>query len=236
MAEVYCPMKGVRKLLILNNYNHDIVGVEISSKKFITGELVEFGKDIVIIYDGKQLYYIPILHIQCIKKCTNSDLEGFQTPQTVSFINEDDSISYRKILNNAKGYFVEIYVTGRQSIHGYITNILNNYFVFYSPVYKTMFIPLNHLKWLIPYELNQTPYSLSNYSLPVNPEKVTLARTFEEQVKKYIGKIVVFDIGEDPNKIGKLQSFENNVVEIVTGREETVYWNFQHLKVFHTTE
>lgn len=236
MGYVHPAMKGVKNLLVSNNLNKDLIDVEISSKKYITGILLECGKDMIVIHNGKQLYYIPSLHIQCMKKSDNTEFETLQISSTIPFVNDDDSISYRKILNDAKGFFVEIYVTGKQSIHGYITSILNNYFVFYSPVYKTMFIPLNHLKWLIPYESNQTPYSLSNYSLPVNPDKITLARTFEEQLKKYVGKMIVFDIGDDPNKIGKLEKFENNVVGIVTGRGETVFWNFFHLKVFHTVE
>lgn len=236
MDDAHLAMKGVKYLVILDDYKGEYVDVEISSKKHLVGTLIEYSNDIVVIYSENQFYYVPSLHIQYMKKNNQPRAGTEQTPETIPFVDEDGTISYRKILNNAKGYFVEIYVTGKQSIHGYITSIMNNYFVFYSPVYKTMFIPLYHLKWLIPYDTDQTPYSLSNNSLPVNPEKVTLARTFEEQLKKYIGKIVVFDIGEEPYKIGKLQKFENNVVEIVTGREETIFWNFHHLKVFHTAE
>jgi hypothetical protein len=218
----------------LKQYLNKVIEVEISSKKLLIGILVEYGSDIVIIYGKDEFYYIPLMHIQSIKEC-KSNYENLGNPDKTPIDKNEQMISCRKILNNAKGLFVEIYVTGKQSIHGYITSVLNNYFVFYSPVYKLMYIPINHLKWLIPYQLNETPYSLTREHLPVNPINLTTARTFEEQLKKFEGKIVVFDLGETPNKIGMVKKFENSVVELVTGREETVFWNLNHLKIVHLT-
>lgn len=77
---------------------------------------------------------------------------------------------------------------------------MNDYFVFYSPVYKTMFISMNHVKWLIPYPQDAAPYSLSNQHLPVNPVSMPLARTFESQCERLENHIIVIDGGDNDEK------------------------------------
>ena len=57
----------------------------------------------------------------------------------------------------------------------HITGIMNNYFVFQSPVYKTMYISLNHLKWLIPYAQNDKPYGLDNHTITLQPNNELFA-------------------------------------------------------------
>jgi hypothetical protein len=227
-------VRGVEDMSFLKQYIGKIIEIEVSSKKSLVGVLVDYGSDIAILYGRNEFYYIPFMHIQSIKECKDNT-EDFGNPEKNPIDQNEQMISCRKILTNAKGIFVEIYVTGKQSIYGYITSVLNNYFVFYSPVYKTMYVPINHLKWLIPYHLNETPYALSKERLPLSPVNISNARTFEEQLKKFEGEIVVFDLGENPNKIGMVKKFENNIVELVTGREETVYWNLNHLKTVHLT-
>ncbi len=209
------------------------IKLEVSGKTMIQGLLVDLGLDIIVIYNGKEYLYIPHLHIQNIKLNLepNTELQG--TIPEIPLNDEDQIISYRKTLMNAKGRFVEIYVTGNKSIHGYITNILNDYFVFYSPVYKTMFISLNHLKWLIPYQTNLTPYTLGNELLPVKPTNIPLQRSLEDQLKKLEGNLVVFDLGDHPMKVGLLKEVQNNIVELVTAVGESVYWKVMHLKTIH---
>ena len=57
-------------------------------------------------------------------------------------------------------------LAGNAPIHGYVTSVMNDYIVFYSPVYKTVYISLKHLKWLIPYKENQVPYALNKMNSP----------------------------------------------------------------------
>lgn len=196
------------------------------------GILVDTGLDILVLFDGYKFIYFPIIHLQYLK-ASSPDEDVIEQPSESAPFNSDDQISYRKILNNAKGLFVEIYVCGNQSIHGYITSILNDYFVFYSPVYKTIFISLNHLKWLIPYTENNTPYSLDNKQLPVNPTKLTLSRTFDEQLKKLENQLVVFDIGDKANKAGLIKKINNNMIELISANGEKVYWRLHHIKTVH---
>ncbi|GAA3321424.1 hypothetical protein GCM10020331_037210 [Ectobacillus funiculus] len=98
-----------------------------------------------------------------------------------------------------------------------------------------MLISLQHLKWLIPYNLKKTPpYTLSNEKLPVIPAAAPLLRSFEEQVKKkWEGELVVFDIGEDPAKIGLVKKVRDSIIELVIAGGETVYLKLSHIKSAH---
>jgi hypothetical protein len=222
-------MNGIKNLLDKE------VDIEISGKTYFTGLLIDAGLDILVLFNGQEYLYIPLMHLHNISERTiksNEDL--IDKPQNkMPFQNENETISYRKILNNAKGQFLEIFVTGNRSIHGYITSVLNDYVVFYSPVYKTIYISMQHLKWLIPYSSTLTPYTLSNSVLPVVPTNIPLARSFEEQLKKYEGRLLVFDLGDNPTKVGLVNSINNNIVNLTTAGGQTVFWKLTHLKTVH---
>jgi hypothetical protein len=100
--------------------------------------------------------YLPLFHIKNTHINQNSD-EDIPSPDESPNLDSDEELSLRKVITLAKGVFTEIYVTGK-ALHGYIVSIMNNYFIFYSPVYKMMFIPINHLKWLIPYSSDNRPF------------------------------------------------------------------------------
>lgn len=213
-----------------DNYIGEQVELTASGNINLSGILVDTGANIIVLYDGKDFLYIPLVHVHYLD-FNSDDSESIAQPnQLPSWIQDNDSISLRKILYNAKGVFSEIFVTSNQSIHGYVTNVMNDYFTFFSPVHKTMFIPLQHLKWLIPYPHNHRPYSLSNENLPLTPSAIPASRTFEEQCKRHIGKVAVFDLGKHPNKVGKLVNVQNGYVEIVIARNKTIYTNLQHIK------
>lgn len=213
----------------LKNLMGKQVCLKISGEDQFFGILTDLGQDILVLYNGEYFLYIPLLHVHRISR--NNDMNSHVEKPSVSSIEEDvESISYRKMLTNAKGTFSEIYVTGNVSFHGYITSVLNDYFAFYSPVYKMMYISLNHLKWLIPYNQNTTPYTLSNEHLPVNPPNIPLLRSFEDQLQKLTGRLVVFDVGENPLKIGLLNKVNNNFVELVVASGDIVYLKINHIK------
>ena len=213
------------------------IKLEISGNKVLSGILIDIGSDLWVIYNGYDFLYIPIIHIQNWKFLKLDEIDDIITlsDEQSPIFNHNEEISLRKTLTAAKGIFTEIYVTSKQALHGYIISIMNNYFVFYSPIYKTMFISLNHLKWLIPYTNNQRPYGLSNANLPVNPTNITFARSFEVQIDKLIGNLIVFNIGENENVIGKVQGVKNNFVELITAKEDPVYLNLHHIKTVHMT-
>jgi hypothetical protein len=212
------------------------IKLEISGKKIISGLLVDIGSDLWVVFNGNDYLYIPIIHIQNWQFLKHDEIAEISfNDEPTPIYNHNEEISLRKTLTAAKGIFTEIYVTSKQALHGYIISIMNNYFVFYSPIYKTMFISLHHLKWLIPYTSNQRPYGLSNSSLPVNPSGHTFARSFEVQIEKCVGELIVFNIGENENVIGKVQGIKNNFVELISAKEDPVFVNMQHIKTVHMT-
>lgn len=207
------------------------IEVEISGGCFHKGILIDSGLDIIVLYEGKtnSFLYIPFVHIQRLKEINIWEDDIVYDPTSEKPI-ETEAISYRKTLMTAKSLFVKVYVTGEKSIHGYLTSIMNDYFVFNSPACKTMFVSMNHLKCLIPYPPNTTPYSLDNQHFPLNPPPASLARTFEDQLKKLENQLVILDSGDNPEKIGILQKVQNNKAIMITADGETVYRNIEHIK------
>lgn len=217
---------------MLEHFIDEQIYVEVSGHIVHKGILIATGTDIIVLFNGRDFLYIPIIHIQKINKKDDdtSDITPFEGVPDESL---NETISFRKILNNARGLFSEITIANNQSIHGYIVSVMNNYVVFYSPVYKTMYISLYHLKWLIPYNQQQSPYALSKEELPVHPFTIPLARSFEEQLKKLMNQIVVFDLGHDYNKIGQLKAIENSIVTLITARQLPSFINIRHIKTIH---
>ncbi|WP_035446389.1 hypothetical protein [Bacillus sp. UNC41MFS5] len=207
------------------------IEVEISGDVIHKGILIDAGLDIIVLYDGRtdSYLYIPFVHVQRLKETSLEEEYTSYNPPSEKPI-ESDVISFRKSLTIAKGLFVKIYVTGNKSIHGYIISIMNDYFVFHSPVYKTMFISMNHVKWLIPYPPNTIPYSLNKENLPLVPISTPLARSFDEQLKRLENQLVIIDGGEDTEKIGLLQKVRNNKLILITAEGETVCRNLEHIK------
>ena len=206
------------------------IEVEISGGNFHREILIDFGLDIIVLFDGRNntFLYIPFVHIQQLKEILMKE-DTFYDPPTEKPISSD-SISYRKILMSAKGLFVEIYVTGNKSIHGYLTSIMNDYFVFHSPAYKIMYLSMNHVKWLIPYPENTSPYSLINQNSPSKTGTTALSRSFEEQLKKLESQLIIIDGGYHEEKIGLLQKVQNNKMTLKISKGEKLYRNLEHIK------
>jgi hypothetical protein len=212
------------------------IEIEISGGNFYSGILVDCGLDIIVLYVGRsdRFYYIPTVHIQRVKEAkVDQNSVVYEPPLEKPLEPESQTISFRGILTNAKGRFVEVYVTGNKSIHGYLTSIMNNHFVFYSPIYKTVFISMDHVKWLIPYPEHSTPYSINNQTLPAAPASIPLARSFEDQCKKLENQLVVIDGGDSSEKIGFLQKVWNNQLTLITAERDIVYRNLEHVKTIH---
>ena len=91
-----------------------------------------------------------------------------------------------------------------------------------------------HLKWLIPYPENQTPFSMEREQLPVSPSVVPLSRSFEDQLQKLVGEIVIFDLGANPNKIGLLNKIQGQFAQLLIGKGESILLNTHHIKTVHS--
>ncbi|GMK41089.1 hypothetical protein PCCS19_41450 [Paenibacillus sp. CCS19] len=215
---------------------NSLIDLDISGKPAtLRGKLVDMGQDILVVHNGQQFVYVPIIHLQQMRPANLQDSNNaivFEVPET-PFEQANDPISYRKTLMNAKGMFSELYITGNQSIHGYLTSVMNDFFVFYSPVYHSVIVSLTHLKYLIPYSPNVTPYTLTPEQFPLKPSPLTLARTFDQQLRKLVGEFVILDLGENPNKIGVLKNVDQNMVELATAGGSSVYLHLDHVKTIH---
>ncbi len=195
---------------------------------------MDIGQDIIVIHDGRTFLYIPLLHLQRMTLTLPDEENKEPYARKKSASRKTGTFLFLPEYPPAyKGRFTEIFVTGDRSIHGYVTSVLNDYFVFFSPVYKTLFISMHHLKWLTPYSDEQTPYTLNSSELPVVPANVPLVRNFEEQLKRYVGKLIILDLGDIPNKVGLLQDVSDNILELTNADGDTVFWKLNHLKTMH---
>ncbi|WP_051591121.1 hypothetical protein [Bacillus sp. UNC438CL73TsuS30] len=212
------------------------IEVEITGGIFHRGILIDSGLDILVLYHEctHTFLYIPFVQIQRVKEINFIEEDLCCEPPYEKPI-DTEVISYRQILNNAKGLFVKAYVSGEKTINGYITSIMNDYVVFHSPAYKTMFISMNHLKWLIPYPPGTTPYKLDKQNQLLKPVSNQFARSFDVQLKKLENRLVILDYGDHPEKIGLLVKVQDNKATLVTDEGETVVWNLEHIKTIQVS-
>ncbi|MCZ2259997.1 DUF2642 domain-containing protein [Sporosarcina sp. G11-34] len=220
---------------IIQSLVKQVVQIEVSGKKIITGTLIDLGSDMIVLFTGKEFVYIPLNHVQSFKVDSDIEDEIEDPTEFPSFTTEDDkgNLSFGEVLTQAKDKFVEIYVTGGQSLHGCITSVMNNYFVFQSPIYKTMYITIEHLKWLIPYTKNEKPYGMDNHCVLLQKADKLLASNFAAHVESLKSELVVFNMGGDKSHIGKINNVDANIVEIQTARATSNYLNLDHIKTVH---
>ncbi len=226
------------------------VNVELSGNKCFNGIIADTGSDIIVLKEYALFYYIPLIHIQRLTLLTHcadgegvthageSSVQSIQAEDLGTFPIEhaENGISFRKILTQAKGHFLELYTSGNTTLHGYLTSIMSDYFVFHSPVYNTVYIALQHVKWLVPYPQDATPYSLPTDAISFHPVSIPVLRSFQDQCKKFEGNLVVFDCGDNPNKTGLLRHVDTtqHMVELVTANGQVFHWNLHHLKCVYT--
>lgn len=193
------------------------------------GLLVDFGKDIAVLDDGHYFLYIPLSHVKNIRLnvINNNFQSSLATP-----IASIGSLSYMDILEKAKELFVELSVVNNQSVHGYITKLLADYFIFYSPIYNTLLIPYEHVKFLSLGNSNQTYFSLSKQDvLAVDSKLESIFPNFNQQIASLAGKLVVFDLGNAAHKIGMLKEYKNNFIRLINATEEEIYINIEHVQI-----
>ena len=53
------------------------------------------------------------------------------------------------------------------------------------------------------------------------------------QIEKLKDQIVVFNMGESNNHIGKINNIEDQIIEIQTGRTQPFFLNLQYVKTLH---
>lgn len=214
---------------LLKQYLGHLIDVDILGDKMHTGILVDLGPDILVLTEESKYFYIPLYHVShlTLHPLLDTDLSVMK----ISSTSESAEITFPLILKHAKTAFCEIYLADHQKMHGHVVDIQSDYFVFKSPIDKMMMIPNIHLKWIRPFEISATPYSLKQKPIdPQNQSKLTFAQTFEEQLKLQEGSIISINDGLRTNKVGYLQKFENHILELVAADEIKHYYLDQHIK------
>lgn len=221
---------------MIQNLNKDIIKMEISGGKFLYGALIDSSSQIFVIYDGKKFVYIPMEHIRTFAIDSENEeniQQPTESPSIISKMNSTD-LTIEKILSKAKDMTVGISVTGNQSLHGTITAIMDDYFVFQSPVYRTILISTNHLKWLVPDTADQMLYGLKKEQISTQSnESQSYANTFQGQIEQLKSKLVVINQGEKDTHIGKVENVSGKLVEIVLADSSSSFVNISHIKTIY---
>lgn len=218
---------------VLADYLGRVVHIEASGQLTFIGILVDIGEDILVINDGRQYVYLPTEHIHAVKEAEKEWMEEEGEERNGTIRIENGTINLRKILDNARGLFIECYITGNHTLHGYITQLLDDYFVFYSPVYHTVFVSIEHLKYLIPYYPGTTPYAVEKGYLSIEENHANFAPSFEGLFKTVEGRFIVLDLGGNPEKTGFFAEITGGLIKLVTARGEVYHWNIKHIKTVH---
>ncbi|MFD1775801.1 DUF2642 domain-containing protein [Paenibacillus rhizophilus] len=195
----------------------------------LEGTLRDFGPDVVIIKNGNKYLYIPAAHIRFLTHNTEAVVEPDDIPQSLPS-SQETIISLRPLLENSKGIFTEIYITGVHVLHGYIQNILDDYILFYSPVFDTVLVHMKHLKYLIPYPPEVIPYSLKKDKLLSNLSAVSTESNFIQQLKKMEGNFIAMDMVNDPQKVGLLKKVQAPMFELVAPNGESIFALIDHIQ------
>ncbi|MET0960988.1 MAG: DUF2642 domain-containing protein, partial [Psychrobacillus psychrotolerans] len=204
---------------IIQSLLKEYVQIEVSGKKVLKGILIDVGTDIIVIFNGTDYMYIPIDHIHsyCILKNNELDTLAPTESSSIKTGGNNHELSLRVTLHQAQGKSTEIYLIDDQPLHGYITQIMDDYFAFYSPIYKTMYISTKHLKWLIPYPSSECPYGLNKPNSQPLVTEVSV-NTFKNKIEKFVDKLIVFNIGGSKSHIGTIKNVEEQVVELEAAR------------------
>lgn len=220
---------------IFDQVNKETVNVGFAGKVEMKGSYIDSSSEILVLFDGNDFVYIPINHIENVSVATDKEDEIQQPSSFSNAISNDDKneLTLMYILTQAKNMYTEINVANKQPIHGKITDVFKDYFIFYSPIYKTMYIAIDHLKWLIPYASQQKPFNLTDEEIQVSAASQPLVDSFERQVNSMMDQLVVFNLGEKNHHIGKIMKLNGNIIELQTARSNSTYLNLQHIKTMH---
>lgn len=212
----------------------EYVTVSLVGNKLFKGIIFDSGSDIMVLFNGEDFIYIPVSHVEYIVADT-PDTE-FVEPSTIPSIlsnNSQKDLTFDSILKEAKGIYQEVCIINKKHLHGTIIDVLDDYIVFYSPVYKKVYIAKKHLKWLIPYSPNERPYDLSESEFNWQQLEKGFKENFAQQLAALLNKLVVLNLGEKIHHIGKIKSISNKMLELITVKEKSMYVNIEHIQTIH---
>lgn len=201
-------------------------------KLLIQGEVIDAGEDIMVVYGNQRYIYVPLHHLQTMRFMKSEENSNHMDMPAPDPEMDHDNISYRKVLMNARGKFSEISIGGR-TLHGYITSIMNDYFIFYSPLHQSVYVSIHHLKYIIPSPANSRPYAMDHQHFPIQPSSISLSRTLDQQLQKMTGELVILNLGYKPEQTGLLKSISNRMLEVIDAEGSARFMHTSHVQTLH---
>lgn len=215
----------------IKDYIGEPIYLELMGKKELAGLLIDFGSDVLVLFKKMDFFYVPFRQIKEIKPLSKEEAAFLSPADTSSVIPFDEKLSLQEVLNAAaKGSFIEMNIAGSQPIFGYVVNVQDDYIVMFSPVYETILIPIHHIKWLVPYSADTQPYGFKHAAIPSSSTLKAFSPTFEEQLKKLKSSFIKCNIEGNESIGGQLLGKEDDVLTLMTAKENVVYLNIQHIK------
>ena len=200
--------------------DHSWVGksVELSIKNVerpLRGQLLQWGTDLLVLYQSStsRFYYVPlvgVIQLRLTQELDEAALLNIEQP----LVTAGEQATYRKALMGARGKYAELKISENQSLYGYLSGIMNDYFVFCSPTYPIILIPLVHLKYMSPIPADRVPYNLTLEQFPLRPVSIGMARTFSQQLLKWSGEFVKLEIDEGTISFGLLAQVDNQQITL----------------------
>lgn len=220
-------------LISMKGLGNEVFSFELSGKKIVTGTIIEACNEIIVLFTGRDYVYIPVAHIQNYKVNNNKEDEVNAPLIPPSIIPDEATVelSLQNVIEQAKGMFVELGVTGSQTMYGWITHIMDDYIVFQSPLFGNTFISITHIKWLIPFSEHEQLYGLDNHDITVLTTTQTFEKRFVEQLKSLSNKFVVLDMGKSQHQLGRIKNVDDQIVEIQNARNHSIFFNISHIKI-----
>ena len=212
----------------------EYVTVSLIGDKLFKGIIFDSGSDIIVLFNGEDFIYIPVSHIEYIVEDT-PDAEFAEPSSFLSIIsnNLQKELSLDSVLKEAKGVYQELCTINKKSLHGTILDVLDDYIVFYSPIYKKIYIAKRHVKWLIPYMPNERPYDLSEAELNWQQAEKECPKYFAQQIAQLTNKLVVLNLSEKIHHIGKIKNISDTMLELQTVRAKSIHVNIAHIQTIH---
>jgi len=212
----------------------EYVTVSLIGDQLFKGIIFDSGSDIIVLFNGENFIYIPVSHIEYIVADT-PDTE-FTEPSASPIIPLDinkSNLTFKSILKEAKGINQEICIINKKYLYGTVLEVMDDYLVFYSPVYKMMYIPIKHIKWIIPYTSNERPYGLSEEEFSSEQAEEEFEANIQQQLAVLLNKLIMLNMGEKTHHIGKVKSINGKMLELITAKEKRTYVNIEHIQTIH---
>lgn len=210
------------------------VTVNLVGDKVFRGDIFDSGIDIIVLFNGEEFIYIPIYHIESIAADTpDTDYEQHSDLPSISLNLSQNALSLDDVLKEAKGIYQELCISNKKPLHGTILEVLDDYIVFYSPIYKTVYIPKKHLKWLIPYSTSERPYGLSDAEFSGQNSRQKFKGDFLQQLEILSNRLVVLNLDDKKHHTGRIKSISNAMIELQTVKMKSVFVNIAHIQTIH---